>query len=264
MYLNRIDTDGANVTDRMINSVKKSRSQLYKEAAQLLEKYRKLMKYDIEPSEAKELLKNTFIKPDKTDVLFELYWVIKIIKNYENPKFNIIEPKNNIVAEWEDSKHKYRIYHDSTGSQSIKFREELNERTKINEDGYLYRQKEIASKWNELRKNIVGTKGSDDLWGGRPDILLEKYNKKTNKLKELFIGEVKYTRDQEYALRGLKELLEYMALVKKENQYLENQENILESNQVKGMVFTDRIGEEMETQDPIRIINFGEEISLNT
>ncbi len=80
VYLRRIDLTDVKVTNRMISRAKRSRQPLYREAAVLLSQYRELMNYEFDPEEAKNLLKNTFINPEKTEVLFELYWIIKIIK----------------------------------------------------------------------------------------------------------------------------------------------------------------------------------------
>jgi hypothetical protein len=240
VYLKRIDIAKITVTDRMINRAMKSRNVLYREAAELLGRYNKLMAHEIDPSEAKELLRNTFIKPDKADVLFELYWTIKIIKLFrtpEDPKFNLIEPESkNIIAIWEKDGHEYKIYHDSTGS--FEFKEKADEIIlKLEDkDNFLGRELKVLKTMEQL----TGLK-TDSLWGGRPDILLEKYDNK-KELISIFIGEVKYTQSKDYAIQGLKQLLEYMALIKQKRKYFEPYESLFKGvGKIKGCLFLDYI-----------------------
>ena len=260
VYLNRVELEEETLTDRTINSVKKSRTKLYREAAALLERYRKLVNYEIKPEEAKELLKNTYIKPEKTEVLFEFYWLFKILNSFEEVKFNLVDGKNNVVAEWEDDKYRYRIYHDSTGSMN--FQENLKDVELPEEDGYLYRQGKVIKKWQEVAEEAFGLEGTDQLWGGRPDILLEKYRKSkdsSEKLDQLFIGEVKYTESPDYAAQGLKELLEYMGFVKDKEFYLSGPTKIFSDERVAGALFVDNLEEEKlkgETSN-ISIYQFG-------
>lgn len=55
---------------------------------------------------------------------------------------------------------------------------------------------------------------SDLIWQGRPDILVEVYERHSNQLVKPFIGEVKNTSDIGYALQGLEELIDYIHFVK--------------------------------------------------
>lgn len=260
VYLNRVEIEGEALTDRTINSVKKSRTKFYREAATLLERYRKLMDYEIKPDEAKELLKNTYIKPEKTEVLFEFYWLFKILNSFEDVRFNIVDGHNNVVAEWEDEKYRYRIYHDSTGSLS--FQENLEDVDLPDEDGYLYRQGKVIKKWQELAEDAFDLKGTDQLWGGRPDILLEKYRKlesSQDELVRLFIGEVKYTESPNYAAQGLRELLEYLAFVKNEGSYFARRFDLFNQPKIIGALFTDKLEADVTEyeDDNVAIEEFG-------
>lgn len=249
IYLRRIKHEKIKVTDRMVYDVKKSRNKLYRDAATLLEKYRKLLNHELNQKEAKNLLRNTFIKPNKPEVLFELYWTIKVIKSFEKDSeitFKWITKGKNIVAEWEDKKHNYKIYHNSTGSKNITYNIKLGKEPK--EDGYLKRQIEIVKKWKKLSDDLFDETKGDNLWSGRPDIVLEKYNKE-GELLELLIGEVKYTQNKDYALKGLRELLEYMALVQENEEFIEKEGDILKSKKVRGILFTDKLPEIKNEQD---------------
>jgi len=258
VYLKRIDLAKITITDRMINRAKKSRDALYREAADLLERYNRLMAYELDPSEAKELLQNTFIEPDKAEVLFELYWTIKIIKQFEDPIFYLIDPGSNIVASWEKDGYKYKIYHNSIGS--FEFKEKADEISlKLKDrDNFLGRELKVLKEIEQL----TGLK-ADSLWGGRPDILLEKYDGK-NQLISLFIGEVKYTREKDYAIQGLKEILEYMALIKQKGEYVEQYKGLFKGfGKVTGCLFLDHIDNfklNIIGDYPLQTIMFGEDI----
>ncbi len=259
VYLKRINISNTKVTERMIRRASKSRIQLYRDAAILLSHYRRLMNYEFEPTEAKELLKNTFIEPGKSEVLFELYWIIKIVKQFNNPTFQLIEPNSNVVAKWDAGEHNYKIYHNSNGSFQFKENlKELNKNLKDN-DNYIGRELKVLEKLQEMTELK-----SKSLWGGRPDILLEKYDQ-SNKLVSIFIGEVKYTDNRDYAIRGLKELLEYIALIKdngikNKGTYIENYENVFGNlKTIRGCLFLDKINEiNIKDDNEIKTVMFGE------
>ncbi len=243
IYLKRVSLEDLHITENMIQRAKKSRQPLYRDAAYLLERYRKITGYNIDESEARELLKNTFIKPEKTEELFELYWIIKIMNSFgkEIWKKPIIEKDNDsVIAEGMFGDFRYVIYHNSTGS--FHFHEKLpddnDDLAKINKAyPFLAREAKVVEKLN----GMVGV-DENSLWGGRPDIVIEKYHKNSDDLVSVFIAEVKYTNNKRYAIEGLKELLEYLAFIKKNEEYLEKFNSLFEGlEKVKGGLFTDQI-----------------------
>lgn len=262
VYLRRIDLSDVQVTERMISTAKKSRQPLYREAAHLLARYRRLMNYDFEPEEAKELLRNTFIQPDRTEVLFELYWVIKIVEQHraragsEDFDFQIIEPGSNVIARWEWDDCTYTLYHDSTGE--FGFRESLDElrRAMVDRDNYLGREVKVAEKLEGLIKLK-----DQSLWGGRPDILLEKRGPE-GELEALLIGEVKYTDNRQYAIQGLRELLEYIALIKDADGYAVPFDELFEKmGRIRGCLFVDSCAvPEVKDDSGIGVVAFGDEL----
>ncbi len=262
IYIRRIRQQGhKDVTQRMISNARKSRTQLYRTAAALLSDYQKLMNFDINPDEAEQLLQNTFIKPEKIEVLFELYWTFQVIRamteDDKSIRFHLIEGDHNIVAEWEDSEFLYRIYHDSTGTFS--FYEHWADIELPEKDGYLKREGKVIQNWQTQCKKMLDMEKSDTLWGGRPDILVEKCEKDNQKLCQVFIGEVKYTRSKNYAAQGLKELLEYMALIRQNNRYFErNPDRIFVSDKIKGWLFVDTMEIQSHVSDNIAVIPLGD------
>ena len=267
IYLRRIGIEKrAEVTDRMITDTVKARNPLYRDAALLLASYRRLMDYELDPWEAKELLEKTFVKPERTEVLFELYWTIQVIKAMTRDKgkavFHIIDGSTSIVAEWEDETHRYRLYHDSVGP--FTFRERWADIELPEKDGYLRREGAVVGKWQELCDAYFGTDQSDVLWGGRPDILVEQRPLGTSATSRILIGEVKYTESPSYAAQGLKELLDYVALIKKgptgNARYVEKDVDALFSSRViGGWLFLDKVNYQPHRDSAISVIGIDNE-----
>jgi len=259
VYLRKIDLTDVRVTERMIYKASCSRLAIYKEAAFLLSKYNRLMNYDLDDTVAKDLLKNTFIQPDATSVLFELYWVIKIIRQFnpQNVTLELLEPGSKIAAKWKDGQYKYVIYHDSIGI--FQFRENTQSLSELfsSGDNYFRREIKVLHKLESMVGNL------QDLWGGRPDIIVERYDE-TNRLVSVLIGEVKYTDDDSYAIQGLKELLEYIALIRLEGAYFENYDNLFTGlKNVRGCLFVNGLSDAVKGDDKIQILRYGDNVVIS-
>jgi len=256
VYLKRITLSNVRISGRMLNIAVKSRVPLYREAAILLSRYRDLMDYKLDADEAKELLNNTFIMPDKLDVLFELYWAIKLIRQFDSKdvRFQLIKPGNNLIATWELHDDIYKLYHDSIGK--FKFSENVEGLAeKLSEhDNYLGRELKVLGQLEDMAGK------TESLWGGRPDILLEKCDK-SGKLLSVFIGEIKYTDDNGYAVQGLRELLEYMALIKEKYKYTEDYIDLFDKLKVvRGCLFIDRVeGLTIKSTPNVQVVMFDED-----
>ncbi len=272
IYLKKINLNTNKINNRMINSALKSRNILYREAALLLSRYQRIMNFEFEETEAEELLRNTFIIPERPEVLFELYWIILILREFKevckNLEYKLIRPKNsNLIAEWEYEDHIFQVFHDSTAN--LKFREnvndlkkELEDKLKVeykDDDNYFSRELKIHDKLKELAHGK-----SDSFWGGRPDIIIKVFDKNET-LKLIVIGEVKYTNYRNYALSGLRELLEYMAFVREKTvkrEYFEELKHLFDDSvKLIGVLFTDYIEKFKVKMDDknLKIIMFGHE-----
>lgn len=267
IYLQRVNIDENTVTDRTIESVKRSRSPFYREAAELLDRYRRLMRHELDAHEAREILNRTLIAPDKPETLFELYWIFSILNTYDEAQYRVLSDwrkSPSTIARWEQGESLFVMSHDSTGEE-LRFHEEM-ESQDIDSDGYLFRLKEVLTRWQSLSEELLNRSGNNSLWGGRPDIVLERFEKSTHDewvLEDIFIGEVKYTQDINYVSTGLRELLEYMAFVKhSDGNYVEGKDSVLESVCVKGMLFTDELGSEVSpnTGEGIRIVEYPDSV----
>lgn len=266
IYLQRIDIEETEMTDRTIESVKRSRSVLYQEAAILLDRYRQLMNQELDSDDVRAILDNTIIAPDKPEVLFELYWIFRLLNAYEDVEYRVLRgwgESPSTIATWTQEESRFILSHDSTG-EGLTFDESLGSET-VPPDGYLYRINAVLSRWQELSETLLDRGGRDSLWGGRPDVVLEKYTSEESggrKLDQVFIGEVKYSRNIDYIATGLRELLEYMAFVRRESNemYVEGPDKVLDSDSVKGILFVDSLDRETTSSEDIDILQYGDKI----
>lgn len=221
IYMKRINLEGVNITKRMISNTKKDRNAIYREAAEILETYRKILhpnEWD-EQTELKmiEIFEKTLIQPENENVLFELYAVIKLIKKYaENPTYYVMDGKTNLVASWTNNGDTFDIYHDTTGPKEISFKVSQLEISE-SKNNYLINRNQILDSYNKILINN-NKAPKDTVWDGRPDIILVKRNQ-DDQITNIQLGEVKYSNDETYILSGLYELIEYFNLIKINDNY---------------------------------------------
>lgn len=254
VYLSRIRLNRREVTYRMIVETIKHRNPLYRNAALLLLEYKRIHSFDFNQDEILQLLRETFVHPKDNDVLFELYWIMMIVKqNADQAALQLVDGKDNLVAAWQDDTCIYEIYHDSTGSSELNFLVSVDE---IKEVYHPYTNRKIQSlqQADEAIDEIFDQKdNTTTYWSGRPDILVEVYDLKTKNLLKVIIGEVKRTKKLNYAKTGLRELIDYVNFIKNtENHYLSDR------IKVQGILCTARIeGYEKQGTD-VSISNINE------
>ena len=221
IYMKRINLKGVSITKRMISNTKKDRNAIYREAAEILETYRKILhpnEWD-EKTELKmiEIFEKTLIQPENENVLYELYAVIKLIKKYSvNPTYYIMDGKTNLVASWSNNEDTFEIYHDSTGPKEISFKVYQIEISESKND-YLIKRNQILDTYNHILMSNNKTE-KNTVCDGRPDIILVTRNQR-DQITHIQLGEVKYSNDDTYILKGLYELIEYLHLIKINNHY---------------------------------------------
>ena len=242
VYMTRINLDYARISDRMIEDVARNRNVLYRNAAKFLREYYKIINLNADYDEIKKFFENTFIEIADEDTLFELYWIVKILKsNAKNYKMYLVDGKNNKIASFEDEKDTYSIYHNSTGSSDLTFKVEKEEiEDLIGKNEYITRLVDISKDFSVIFEGLFNRQSFDLnlIWSGRPDFLIEVRDKETKILKRIILGEVKYTIDYNYMLEGLRQLLEYMYFMKYKNkEYIYKNQNL----EIKGMLFVDNV-----------------------
>lgn len=212
IYLQRVPF--INVSDRMIQQAIRHRNPLYREAAILLAEYRKLKQGDYTEEELETLLSETFITPDNIDVLFELYWIVQLVQNNTDAsKLYLMDGTQNLVASWVKGTYEYRVYHDSVGSDDLYFNI-MNSEIAHSEHPYLQQKYQSFQTAAHLADQYFQSVTSNTIWQGRPDFLVEIRESESNKIVRLIIGEVKNTSRVNYAITGMRELLDYIYFVK--------------------------------------------------
>ena len=106
---------------------------------EILSTYHLLTSSPLDEDLAKELLGDTFIKPNK-DTLFELFWCFRIIdlfqQNYDI-KFLTRSSNKQLLAHWKTDKYNFELYHQGVGDFNLTQNLELDDLP--NDDGYLKR-----------------------------------------------------------------------------------------------------------------------------
>ena len=262
IYLKRINLDNVIITDRMINDSKRSRNILYRKAAELLEFYYNYVENNIwQENEEKiiKLLNDSFIKPQKDSVLFELYWVMKLIEaNTNKYSLELLDKKSNLTAEWIKGNYKYSLYHDSTASKNLNWSVDLSE---IKNSGNSFLKRKVLSREKAMEiSSVFNSELDKNYWNGRPDIIIEVRNRSDNSLKKIIVAEVKYTRNNDTAKGGLKELLDYLYLIKDSNsQYFDLRENEIA---IEGLLLVDEIRNKDNIFKALKIKKSQDEISF--
>ena len=230
VYLSKISHDNIRVDTRDLRDVQNSRNPLYREAAILLDNYRRISQGDLREEEIKGLLRMKPFSPsddrEGKSVLFELYWIFMLLEQFENPEFKqITSDRGQLVAEWSDSEYRYLLFNDWKGK--VKGQDghplsyidiswgpdELNDALKNEYPDYFMRRRQtILEREHDISHDVF-----DLEYGPKtPDIVLLKLSNKpgTPKLHSIFIGEVKHSTSKDYIKKGLRQLLEYGAHAK--------------------------------------------------
>lgn len=267
-YLRQVpELKGSMVKERTILDTRKSRIPLYREGATLLLSYRKIMHHDLDPTEAMELLRSTFIRPEKTETLFQLYWIFRLIRTMtagldrDELTFHPIEGEDNLIAGWEARSSVFKLYYGSTGDLDFSEKvahipmEDLG-------DGFLRRELEVLRHSSTLCLECFGIRDSTGtIWSGTPDILVEETSAIDGSLRRIHVAMVKYSNSRSVKMQGLRELMESMALVKRDGTYLvRDPSDLFGADSVRGWLFTDRTDHGVIEHGNIRVVPYGHDI----
>jgi hypothetical protein len=252
VYLTRVSLDRVEITDRMLQDTAKHRNPLYREAAHLFILYRRLQSKNLNEAEVQTLLKETFVFPDRPEVLFELYWAIQVVKHYtENAQLELLDGGQNLFASWREDEFIYRLYHDSVGSGQLSFSIKNNEARKVYHP-LLEKKMTSIEKASRIAHDVFGENvDAETLWSGRPDLLLEVVRRDGGKLEQVIIGEVKHTANTGYAIIGLRELIDYMEFVRERNGKFITESSV----GIKGMLFVDHVAVKKSLVNDVMILN---------
>lgn len=257
-YLERVSNPDEQLPYRVIDDVLGARSSLYREAADLLQYYRQLQRHDLYPEDARNLLRQFFIAPgpesssidsDGTEVLFELYWAFKLLEAVPSPRLELIQQSNGngSIATWQYDDSQYTLYHDCKSPGGVQFEDtpantvdpplEFGDTDFFTQRRRLYRVLEefsTAIGWDVNDK--IPKLGSRSR---RPDIVVTERDVDSGAITHLFVGEVKYSKDEQYICKGVKQLLETVSLAHLDHDHIANSGDLLDGDGITAALFVD-------------------------
>ena len=198
VYFRRImDSRKIRITPRMKNQVRNSRKEIYREGCRVLDNYEKVF-FNHELS---KLLKETFIDPDNIERTFELLCLFTIIKilnkkmGWELKSISEITGNRNETARLVKSDFEINFFYNVTGELEFY---DTTEPPQITE---AIKSITLAYFGKKLRDNTR-----------RPDIILElkSVNEEEKIIVDYAVFEVKYTRNRNYIIQGISQVLHYL------------------------------------------------------
>lgn len=212
VHINRI-RDGSHIepTSRDLLAARTSREPLYAEAYDLYDTYQQLQRNQFEDPTVQTLLRDTLVVPERVPRLFELFCVFKLIRElsalYPWLTLQPIEIGASEIARLENEEYRIEVYHDKQGS--LQFNESLPDVEA--ETPFFRRYQNVVETHVDLMSEFLDQEVSRSLYSGRPDIVVEMYDKGNDRdfPRSVLLGEIKYTERRRTFARGLRELLEY-------------------------------------------------------
>jgi len=256
VHLSRIKNhDEININQRTLNIARTSRDQLYTEAYDLLRRYRSLLADEFEDEEIRSLLTETLVEPNDVPTLFELFSVFKLIRVVRRTfdvELRPIQDTEEAIARMESETHRVEVFHDTQGN--LAFSESMDDVEEPMPE-YLRRYGEVLDEHVEAMKETIDREVGRNLFSGRPDMLVEVYDKRTEEepLSELLIGEMKYTNSEQTYSDGFKELLEYLKYAREDaddQEYLQDKGSVL-----RGVLVVDSVDFEQPSNEEVSVLD---------
>ncbi|WP_226012314.1 hypothetical protein [Halomicrobium salinisoli] len=198
-------------TPRMLQRASESRSELYRTASRLLDRYRRTR--DGDPDAIRDLLNETAITPDDDETLFELYVLFRYVEAIErtsDERFTLrtIESGSQEVARLADDDAEIVLYHDNSArDRGLSFRSDVREKDpdELSRTEFVEREAEELTEEYFLDRSV-------EQHTGRPDVIVLEVS--SGETTEYLITEVKYSHRPETVQRGIRETLEYLAFLR--------------------------------------------------
>lgn len=225
VHLNRVAPgQQISVTDQDLTAARRSRLDLYKEAYDLFEQYRRLQS-DRFDSDVTRLLTETLIIPASPPTLFELFCVFRILRllnrGVPGVQLHPIAGENTALAQFETKNRRIMIYHDQKGA--IEFYETLDSDV-VPKPQAFKRYQDALVEYTDTLHDLVGAEQEPVLYRGRPDIVIEAYDTSSgdDTLIAVLLGEVKYSSSAQTFRQGLGELVKYQQFARHDGYILNN------------------------------------------
>lgn len=211
IYFSRVQRQ--KLSTRTIAKLKQHRKKIYRLAAIIYEQLQALQHQQLQTEVLTVALREFFIVPQHSETLFELYWVVQILKQQQDATFFVNDGNTRPLASWQTATTTATLYHNRTGSSRLQFLTHIDELQ--GQQPFVEASRQQALQMNEVAAQFFKRPRTPYIWRGRPDFIIE-YVDEQQALTAVVIGEVKYTNDPRYMQQGLAELLHYMHHVKLE------------------------------------------------
>lgn len=260
VHVTRIrDPERYEPTDRMLQRAETARNDVYRDAATLLREHRRSRRGD--ETAIEELLETTLITPDDEETLFELYVLfryVEAIEDHQNGETSVatIETDRQEVARIEsDDGTDVVLYHDnSAADRDLSFIPEPVEKPDVE----LTRTERIQRRARRIVDQYF-EESRFELRTNRPDVIVLEIQHEDQY--EYLITEVKYSREPETIQQGVKETLEYLAFLRRDNTLVFSESSPFGSGW-NGVLVTQDIDERetaaFDDQETIRIVQASE------
>lgn len=242
------------LSERDLETARRSRHQLYSEGHRLYRLYDDLMNDHFEREPVRELLSETLIIPDQDYKLFELFCVFGVLRRlrvrYPALQMQRIDSNSPVLASFDDSEQYIEVYYDQNGP--LRFFAEYPSAEDLDDPAIpdvLYRHRVALDSYEQSLSSFLSKGAQHSFFNGRPDLLILRYEKRgeggneAKDLAEVLISEIKYTQSATTFSQGLRQLFEYMHLVQSSKGYLF--EIGEERPQVTGILCTDGVDTEI-------------------
>lgn len=238
------------LTDRELTVARRARQPLYYDAARLYQLYRDLMNDRFDLESVQELLESTIIAPLEDHKMFELFCLFAIGHSVQrsiqdNLTLTRVQSGTDAIASLESPDRRLRIYYDTGGPLSFYSDyprpADLPDPTGADEFYQkLYRQSQALETHSELVDQFLSRGSQHSFYSGRPDFLVLDWNTQPEEsLREVIIGEIKYTRSPSTFSTGLRELIEYIQFAESAGEFLFGE--TLDEESVRGILCTDGV-----------------------
>jgi len=260
VHVTRIrDPEEYEPTERMLQRAEAARTDVYIEAAELLRSFRSSMASDAESIAA--LLEETAITPDDEETLLELFVLFKfvsIIESLRDESFTLatVGSDTQEVAWMADGDTEIALYHDNSARErglSFVPEEYGKDRDDLTRTEMIQREtREVISTYlknEEFRQTT-----------GRPDVIVLEVD--ASDRREYLITEVKNSTKPQTIRSGIKETLEYLAFLRRDEDFVFDEQTQFFGSGWNGLlVIQDVAGSEtasLDEQRSIRILQASE------
>ncbi len=234
------------LTERELETVRRSRHELYTEAYRLYRCYQDFLADRLTNDDVREIYRETLIAPAETSTLFELYCLFEVIdaQTIGEPMLAEIEPGMSEFARLKTPDGHVEIYNNQGEPLNLSY--PMPSDDELSETVPRVIRQQLAAKratWDAQRELLDGNP-HERYYQGQPDLLWLRFTDagSEQELAEVRIGEAKYTRGTQRFKDGLEQLQEYLHLARWDGEFL------IESEiPVSGYLFTDSVQTESDT-----------------